>query len=185
MIRLADILFSIFGILLLSPVFLIAFVFCWFDTGSPFFFQKRVGRGQDKFMIIKFRTMKLGTNSVATHLVDNSQITAVGCVLRKFKIDELPQLWNVFVGEMSFVGPRPCLESQDEVIKERIRYRVFLSRPGITGLAQIQGIDMSKPSEIAKVDAKMLSNFNIIHYLNYILLTFVKIVSSVDIFHRK
>lgn len=141
------------------------------DTGSPLFKQVRVGRHQRPFTLIKFRTMHQSTPSVASHLADSSAVTSLGRFLRRTKLDELPQLWNVLKGEMSLVGPRPCLYSQDELIGERAIRGVFDVRPGITGLAQLNGIDMSTPRLLAETDAKMLSKLNLRTYLQYLLMT--------------
>jgi lipopolysaccharide/colanic/teichoic acid biosynthesis glycosyltransferase len=115
--------------------------------------------------------MRPDTASVATHLADDSAVTGVGCLLRRTKLDELPQLWNVLKGDMSLVGPRPCLFNQEELINERAQRGVFNARPGITGLAQIQGIDMSTPELLAKTDAEMLESLNLISYFRFIFLT--------------
>jgi O-antigen biosynthesis protein WbqP len=171
MIRLLDFVFSAFGLLILSPVLLIVFVLGNFDTGSPLFFQIRVGRQQGPFTLVKFRTMRLDAASVATHLADASAVTSFGRVLRRTKLDELPQLWNVLKGDMSLVGPRPCLPNQFELIEERKARGVFDVRPGITGLAQINGIDMSAPVLLAKTDAQMLRTLSVGTYLKYIMLT--------------
>lgn len=143
----------------------------WWDTGSPLFRQQRVGRRQQPFMLVKFRTMRPDTASVASHLADASAITPFGRFLRRTKLDELPQLWNVLKGEMSLVGPRPCLCSQEELIAERVVRGVFDVRPGVTGLAQVQGIDMSTPYLLARTDAQMIKTMSIPNYFNYILLT--------------
>ena len=113
MIRIFDFLFSFFGLLVLSPVLLILFVITYFDTGSPLFRQERIGRFEEPFTLVKFRTMQFDTASVASHLVDKSAITSIGSFLRKSHLDELPQLWNVLKGNMSLVGPRPALFSQE------------------------------------------------------------------------
>ena len=112
MIRIIDVLFSLFGLVIGFPVLLILFLFGWLDTRSPLFWQERVGRQQKPFVLVKFRTMQLETASVASHLADASAVTSYGRFLRKTKLDELPQLWNVLKGEMSLVGPRPCLFNQ-------------------------------------------------------------------------
>ena len=117
--------------------------------------------------------MRQDTISTATHLADASAVTTFGRFLRRTKLDELPQLWNVLRGEMSLVGPRPCLVNQEDLIAERASRGVFDVRPGITGLAQIQGIDMSTPVLLAKTDAEMLKSLNIFNYFRYIFLTIV------------
>lgn len=171
MTRLFGILFSALGLTLGAPILLILILIGWFDTRSPLFFQQRVGRNQCPFTLVKFRTMRLGTASVATHLANSSAITPFGGFLRRTKLDELPQLWNVLRGEMSLVGPRPCLPTQHELIAAREALAVFTTRPGITGLAQVQGIDMSTPEKLAQVDAQMLQTLTITNYFRYILQT--------------
>jgi lipopolysaccharide/colanic/teichoic acid biosynthesis glycosyltransferase len=143
----------------------------WFDTGAPLFRQQRVGRYQKPFTLVKFRTMRLDTASVATHLADAMAVTKLGHCLRRTKLDELPQLWNVLKGEMSLVGPRPCLFNQAELIAERESRGVFNARPGITGLAQINGIDMSKPKLLAETDAAMLKKLTLLFYFALIIKT--------------
>lgn len=169
--RLLDILLAAIGLVLTLPVLLVLVVIGFIDTGSPLFRQKRVGRRQQPFVLIKLRTMRPDTVFVATHLADASSITRFGRFLRRTKLDELPQLWNVLVGDMSLVGPRPCLFSQEELIAERAARGVFDVRPGITGLAQISGIDMSTPELLAETDARMLQSLTLQRYFRYILLT--------------
>lgn len=171
MLRIFDITLSLLGLVLTFPVLVIVFIVGLFDTGSPLFWQERVGRHQKKFVLVKFRTMHLSTASVATHLADNTSITTVGRFLRKTKLDELPQLWNVLRGEMSLVGPRPCLFNQTELIEQREKRGLFDIRPGITGLAQVNGIDMSEPERLAEVDHQMVSTLSVNNYFKYILLT--------------
>lgn len=171
MLRTFDVIFSAVGLLVGFPVIVILTIVGLFDTGSPFFLQKRVGRYRKPFTLIKFRTMSKNTASVATHLADSSSITPFGSFLRKSKLDELPQLWNVIKGEMSLVGPRPCLFNQVELIDEREARNVFLARPGITGLAQVQHIDMSTPELLAETDSKMLETLSLRTYFSYILKT--------------
>ena len=171
MIRLLDMLFSAVGLFLLSPVLMVVWLVGWLDTRSPLFRQERVGRYQKPFVLVKFRTMRTDTASVASHLADASAITPLGRFLRRTKLDELPQLWNVLKGEMSLVGPRPCLFNQQTLIDERERRAVYQARPGITGLAQVQGIDMSTPELLAQTDAKMLATLTLRDYFRYILQT--------------
>jgi lipopolysaccharide/colanic/teichoic acid biosynthesis glycosyltransferase len=171
MLRLLDLVFSITGLLLGAPVLLAIYVVGLFDTGSPIFRQERVGRNQRPFTLVKFRTMLPDTASVASHLADASAITRLGAFLRRTKLDELPQLWNVLKGEMSLVGPRPCLFNQTELIAERHSRGVFEARPGITGLAQVNNIDMSTPKLLAETDAQMLQGLTLALYFKYIFMT--------------
>lgn len=171
MLRVLDIFFALLGLIVGAPVLALLFILGMFDTGSPLFFQQRMGRNQRAFTLVKFRTMKVGTLSVATHLAPAASITRLGSFLRKTKLDELPQLWNVLKGDMSLVGPRPNLFNQYELIEQRQLRDVYQGRPGITGLAQVRGIDMSQPEKLAITDAKMLANMNVLNYFKYILLT--------------
>lgn len=171
MIRLFDIFFSLLGLVILSPIILILLLIGLLDTGSPIFLQERVGLNQVPFKLLKFRSMRLNTKSVATHLVQINSITKWGSFLRKSKLDEIPQLVNVLIGDMSFVGPRPNLFNQTELIEERTKRGVYSRRPGITGLAQIQKIDMSTPSLLAETDQKMIKQLNLVNYFKFIFLT--------------
>ena len=173
MIRLFDFILSLFGLLILLPVLLLLFIFGFLENGSPIFKQKRVGINEKLFLLIKFRTMHKNTESVATHLVNDSMITKYGSFLRRTKLDELPQLFNVLIGDMSLVGPRPCLLNQTRLINERKKRGIFNVKPGITGLAQISGISMKTPLLLAKTDMKMIKNFNLLRYFYYILKTLV------------
>lgn len=171
MIRFFDFVFSFFGIFFLWPIGLLLYVIGLFDTGSPIFKQERVGKNQKPFFLYKFRTMRVGTQSVASHLASQSSITKFGAFLRKSKLDELPQLVNVLLGDMSLVGPRPNLFNQTELIQERDSRGVYNYLPGITGLAQINEIDMSTPKELAIKDAEMLENLTVSDYFGYIFAT--------------
>lgn len=171
MLRLLDIVFATLGLICGLPIFIGLIILGLFDTGSPIFTQTRVGRYQRPFVLVKFRTMKPDAPQVASHLADVSAITRFGRFLRHSKLDELPQLWNVLLGDMSLIGPRPCLFSQKELIDARAKRGVFDARPGITGLAQISGIDMSTPELLAETDKKMLKNLNVKSYLRLLLLT--------------
>lgn len=173
MLRMIDIALATTGLVATSPLMVLLYVIGLFDTGSPLFKQVRLGQHQRPFTLVKFRTMRVDTQSVATHLAHPNSITYWGGFLRKSKLDELPQLWNVAKGDMSLVGPRPCLPSQTELIQERLARNVFKARPGITGLAQIQGIDMSTPRFLAETDAKMLANLGVASYFMFILRTLI------------
>lgn len=171
MLRLLDFLFALFGLLFGAPFLLVIYVIGLVDTGSPIFRQERVGCNQKPFILVKFRSMRPETASVASHLVDASAITSFGAFLRRTKLDELPQLWNVLKGEMSLVGPRPCLFNQTDLISERASLGVFDARPGITGLAQLNNIDMSTPKLLAETDARMLREMTLANYLKYLFIT--------------
>ena len=171
MIRLLDFFAAFFGLLFLWPILLIVTIIGLFDTGSPIFVQTRVGLNKKPFKLIKFRTMSVETKSVASHLASNASITMLGNFLRKTKIDELPQLINVVKGEMSLVGPRPNLFNQEELIRERDALGVYDVVPGITGLAQVQNIDMSTPVLLAKTDKQMIDSLTLKDYFKYILMT--------------
>ena len=171
MIRVLDLLAALFGLLILWPVLLVIIIIGFFDTGSPVFIQERVGRNKKVFKLIKFRTMSVETKSVASHLTSSSSITKLGTFLRKTKLDELPQLWNVLLGDMSLVGPRPNLFNQEELIIARSEKAVYDVRPGITGLAQIQNIDMSTPDKLARTDAIMIKTMSLKNYFLYIFKT--------------
>ncbi|MBW3197574.1 sugar transferase [Marinobacter nauticus] len=171
MIRLLDIWIAFVGLIVGFPVMVLLYLVSLFDTGSPIFVQERVGRHGKPFRLVKFRTMRKTATSVATHLANVDDITRFGRFLRRTKLDELPQLWNVLKGDMSLVGPRPCLFNQVELIQERESRGVLDARPGITGLAQVNDIDMSTPQLLAETDAVMLSSLDLKHYFRYILQT--------------
>lgn len=171
MIRLFDILLAFFGLLLALPFLFVLYIIGLFDTGSPIFKQERVGKNKKPFTLVKFRTMVVDTASVASHLASSASITPFGSFLRKTKLDELPQLWNVLKGEMSLVGPRPGLFNQTDLTAAREAKNVFDVRPGITGLAQVNEIDMSTPELLAETDKQMIDTLNLSSYFKYILLT--------------
>ena len=156
--RFIDLSFVVFTLILCWWLF----VFAWFavklsSPGPGIFAQERVGRNKELFTCYKFRTMKIDTKNAGTHEVDPSRVTTVGKFLRKTKIDELPQLWNIVKNEMSLVGPRPCLPSQSDLIVARNNLGVFDTVGGITGWAQIKNIDMSEPHLLAQIDAEYQS----------------------------
>jgi O-antigen biosynthesis protein WbqP len=170
-IRTLDFLMAFFGLIVTFPILIIVTIIGYFDTGAPIFIQERVGKNKRPFKLIKFRTMSVDTQSVASHLASTASITKLGSFLRKSKIDELPQLINVLKGEMSFVGPRPNLFNQEELITERESRGVYDVLPGITGLAQVNTIDMSTPKLLAETDQKMIQTLTIKDYFKYIIMT--------------
>lgn len=178
-LRLLDLGFSLIGIVLLSPILMITFVVLLSESNSPIFRQRRVGLKKQVFIIYKFRTMAVDTQDLPSHEVSAQNITAVGKFLRKYKIDELPQLFNVVKGEMSLVGPRPCLDSQIELIRERDRLGVFDVLPGISGRSQVGNIDMSLAKHLAESDANMISKYSIKIYFVIIFNTIFKVAKQV------
>lgn len=143
--------------LVLAPIALVACLLVALPIAlearaSPLFFQTRLGLRERPFQLLKLRTMHVATPSIASHQVGANNILVTGRLLRRLKIDELPQIWNVLNGTMSFVGPRPGLPNQTDLTEARRRHGVFVLVPGITGVAQIKGIDMSTPERLAEVD---------------------------------
>lgn len=171
MFRFLDFFLAAIGLILTFPILLLITLLGFFDTGSPVFIQQRVGKKKKPFRLIKFRTMSKSTESVASHLANPTSITRYGAFLRKTKIDELPQLINVLKGEMSLVGPRPNLFNQNELIAERTKLGIYDVRPGITGLAQINNIDMATPKLLAQTDQTMMNELNLKTYVGFIVKT--------------
>ena len=159
--RLIDISSSVIGLLVLSPLFLLLIILIKIDDPGPaFFFQKRVGIHKSYFKLFKFRSMKRSTpNDIPTHKLENPEqyITRIGKVLRKTSLDELPQIWNILIGHMSIVGPRPALWNQDDLISERDKYKANDIKPGLTGWAQINGRDALEISDKAWFDGEYCS----------------------------
>ena len=160
--RFLDIVLSAVGLLVLSPILLIIAVAIKMDSKGPVLFkQKRMAKGKEHFQILKFRTMYADVpKDVPTHLLadPDSKITKIGRFLRKSSLDELPQIWNILVGEMSIIGPRPALWNQFDLIAERDKYGANDVRPGLTGLAQVMGRD-ELPIEVkAKYDGDYAQN---------------------------
>lgn len=172
-IRILDIFFSLSLLIFLILISLILLLLAIISLRIKIFFiQKRLGLNFKEFNIIKFKSMKDNVKNLPSHLINKSNITRTGNFIRRWKIDELPQIINILKGEMSFVGPRPCLLNQKLLIKERKKRGVFKSRPGLTGLAQLLNVNMSRPILVAKLDKKMLNELNVFNYLIYILKTF-------------
>lgn len=162
--RLLDLLLSACAIVVLSPVYLIVSIAIKLDDPGPVFFrQKRVGIHKTHFQILKFRTMKMNTpKDVPTHLLENPEqyITRVGRVLRKTSLDELPQIFQIFTGKMSIIGPRPALWNQFDLIAERDKYGANDVRPGLTGWAQINGRDELPIDVKARFDGEYVKNLS-------------------------
>tara|TARA_R110002124_G_scaffold229267_4_gene394504 strand:+ start:555 stop:1784 length:1230 start_codon:yes stop_codon:yes gene_type:complete len=156
--RFIDLAVAITLLLLLSWLMFIIFSMIWLSSPGPAIFsQQRIGKDKEKFTCYKFRTMSVSTPDQPTHLTSDAHLTRIGSFLRRSKLDELPQLFNILLNEMSLVGPRPCLPSQKLLVNERSLKSVFTVKPGITGLAQIQGIDMSDPAKLAVEDGKYVA----------------------------
>jgi O-antigen biosynthesis protein WbqP len=163
--RITDIVFSFIGLTMLSPIYIIFILAIKLDSRGPVFFkQKRVGINKSHFYILKFRTMRIDTpKDTPTHLLENpgQYITRTGKFLRQTSLDELPQIWNIFIGQMSIIGPRPALWNQYDLINERDKYGANDIPPGLTGWAQINGRD-ELPIEIkAKLDGEYARNIGI------------------------
>jgi len=162
--RIIDIFLSLIGLIVLSPVFLIITIAIKIDSKGPILFkQKRVAKGKSYFNILKFRTMRIDTpKDTPTHLLKNPEqyITKIGKLLRKTSLDEFPQIWNIFVGQMSIIGPRPALWNQYDLIAERDKYGANDVLPGLTGWAQINGRD-ELPIEVkARLDGEYVQRIS-------------------------
>lgn len=172
--RIIDLIISITVIVIFSWLLLLIAIWIKLESKGPAIFrQERIGLNAKTFTCYKFRTMYIDTQDLASHMVSASQITKCGQFLRKTKLDELPQVWNILFNEMAFVGPRPCLESQKQLIKERNQRNILTIKPGITGWSQINGIDMSDPVILAQSDAVYLSHRSILFDIKIMILTFL------------
>ncbi|WP_082788414.1 sugar transferase [Sphingorhabdus sp. M41] len=143
------------------------------SPGPAIFAQRRVGKDRKIFTCYKFRTMSDGTKESATHEIQSSSVTGVGSFLRAVKLDELPQIFNIFSNDMSLIGPRPCLPIQTELIEERHIRNVYALKPGITGLAQVQDIDMSDPKRLAETDAQYAAERTLVSEIKILISTFI------------
>ncbi len=178
--RLLDIILSLLGLIILSPVFLVLAIAIKIDSEGPVLFkQKRVGIYKSHFNILKFRTMRIDTpKDCPTHLLENPDqwITKVGKFLRKTSLDELPQIWNIFVGEMSIIGPRPALWNQYDLIDERDKYGANDIRPGLTGWAQINGRDELSIEVKARLDGEYVAKMSFMMDVKCFLGTIVSVL---------
>ena len=178
LIRLLDVVFAFTGLVLGFPVLVALTIIGLFDTGSPIFRQERVGRYKKPFTLVKFRTMKPDTASVASHLASASAITPFGGFLRKTKLDELPQLWNVLKGEMSLVGPRPVVDAELERYGNQVDYYLE-AKPGVTGLWQVSGRNDVSYDTRVYLDAWYVKNWSLFNDI-VILLKTVKVIFKKD-----
>lgn len=161
--RLIDVTLSAIGLLVLAlPILIIAIAIKIDDPGPAFFKQKRIGKGKTYFWLYKFRSMKVNTPDIPTHLLQNPEqyISKIGAFLRKTSLDELPQLWNILKGDMSIIGPRPALWNQDDLIAERDKYGANALKPGLTGWAQINGRDELEIPVKAKLDGEYVEKLS-------------------------
>ena len=177
--RACDFILSLIGSIVLLPLFLILMIAIKLDSKGPILFrQERIGKNKKPFYILKFRTMKVEAPSeMPTHLLEDPElyITRVGGFLRKTSLDELPQLWNILMGQMSLIGPRPVITCEKELIAERDRYGANDIRPGLTGWAQINGRDELSWQEKARLDGEYVENMSLMFDIK----CFVKTIGSV------
>lgn len=170
--RIADVVMALIGLPIALPLILVCLLLVKSSSPGPAVFrQTRVGLREQPFTCYKLRTMYVETRNLPSHETASTAVTSAGRWLRRLKLDELPQLWNILRGDMSFVGPRPCLPSQVELIKARRARGLYTVRPGITGVAQVAGIDMSDPRKLAEVDAEYLNTISLLTDLRLIVAT--------------
>ena len=184
--RIVDILAAAAGLVVLSPVLAGIAVAVRLDSPGPaLHWSRRVGRNNRIFRMPKFRTMRVGTPAVATHLLPDpkSVLTPIGSFLRKSSLDELPQLWSILCGDMSFVGPRPALFNQQDLIALRTQYGVEKISPGLTGWAQINGRDELPIPDKVKLDVEYLQKRSFILDIKIIFLTFIKVIRKDNVTH--
>ena len=184
--RLFDLVMALFiAIVLTLPIVVVAIVVRLTSSGPALYWSNRVGRRNIIFKMPKFRTMQVGTPAVATHLLSDSgqYLTPVGCFLRKSSLDELPQLWSILVGDMSFVGPRPALFNQDDLIALRTQYGVDKLVPGLTGWAQVNGRDELSILDKVQYDVEYLQKQSFWFDMRILGLTFLKVVRRAGVSH--
>lgn len=167
------------------PVVIVALAVRLTSKGPVFYWSDRVGRNNVIFKMPKFRSMCIGTPAVATHLLldPKSHLTPIGSFLRKSSLDELPQLWSILVGDMSFVGPRPALFNQHDLIALRTEYEVHTLVPGLTGWAQINGRDELPISQKVALDVEYLKRQNFWFDIRILWMTFIKVIRSDGVSH--
>lgn len=173
------------AVVLAVPILVVALAVCLTSKGPIFYWSDRVGRGNSIFRMPKFRSMRVGTPAVATHLLQEpgAYLTPIGSFLRKSSLDELPQLWSILKGDMSFVGPRPALYNQDDLISLRTQGGVHRILPGLTGWAQVNGRDELPIPDKVKLDVEYLKRRSLVFDLHILWLTFAKVVSRDGVAH--
>lgn len=173
------------AVVLAVPILAVALAVCLTSKGPVLYWSDRVGRGNSIFRMPKFRSMRVGTPAVATHLLQEpgAYLTPIGSFLRKSSLDELPQLWSILKGDMSFVGPRPALYNQDDLISLRTQSGVHRILPGLTGWAQVNGRDELPIPDKVKLDVEYLKRRSLGFDLHILWLTFVKVVSRDGVTH--
>lgn len=168
-------LLALIGLLILSPLIVASSILIFFEDGMPIFFiQERIGKNEKKFKLLKIRTMHRETPSLGTHEIKKDQYLKSGTILRKFKIDELPQVLNFIIGDINLIGPRPGLENQKELLNFRRSKNIYKIKPGITGLGQVLGYDMSDPKLLSEVDSLYMEEKSILLDLQIFFATFFK-----------
>jgi len=167
------------------PILFIALAVSLTSTGSPLYWSTRVGRQNRIFKMPKFRTMQIDTPAVATHLLPDPDrwLTPIGSFLRKTSLDELPQLWSILKGEMSFVGPRPALFNQDDLVALRTERGIHLLTPGLTGWAQVNGRDELTIAEKVQFDAEYLAGQSFLFDMRILWLTLVRVITRDAVSH--
>lgn len=184
--RLFDLVLALFaGFVLLLPIIIVSLLVRFTSPGPVLYWSDRVGRRNILFKMPKFRTMQIGTPTVATHLLTNpdTYLTPIGSFLRKSSLDELPQLWSILAGDMSFVGPRPALFNQNDLIELRTQCGVDQLLPGLTGWAQVNGRDELPIPDKVKLDQEYLRKANMLFDLRILCLTFEKVVKRDGVQH--
>jgi len=184
--RFFDLFLALFAmVVLILPFLIVALLVCMTSQGSVLYFSDRVGKHNKIFKMPKFRTMLIDTPAIATHLLKNPEqyLTPIGSFLRKTSIDELPQLWSILKGDMSFVGPRPALFNQEDLIALRTQYGVDKLMPGLTGWAQINGRDELPIPDKVKLDVEYLQKQSFLFDLRIIFMTFIKVLRRDGIQH--
>jgi O-antigen biosynthesis protein WbqP len=183
-------LFDLVLVLIAASVLMVPFVLVWLavrltSRGPALFWSDRVGRDNQIFKMPKFRSMRVGTPAVATHLLNNPKnyLTPIGSFLRKSSLDELPQLWNILRGDMSFVGPRPALFNQYDLIKLRAVGGIHRLKPGLTGWAQVNGRDNLSIKEKVAFDKEYMKKKSFVFDLKILYLTFIKIIQTDGVRH--